>query len=167
MQLTTDTDFLDDGIYEEEDDDTMKDKYLTFHLGNEIYGIDIFHVIEIIGIQQITQIPDMPDYVKGVINLRGQVIPVMDVRIRFNMTPLTYNDRTCVIVIRLNDEYIGLVVDTVEDVLSIPEHHISSPPKVGSRIRHQYIKGMGRIGEAVNIILDADKLVFDHIPLLH
>jgi len=161
MQERKEIDFFDDDIYDEEDDDTMKDKYLTFHLGKEVYGIDIYHVIEIVGIQQITEIPDMPDYVKGVINLRGQVIPVMDVRMRFNMAPLQYNDRTCVIVTRLDNENIGLVVDNVEEVVSIPEKDISHPPKVGKKTAHQYIKGMGKTGDDVKIILDADKLVFE------
>ena len=164
MQEKKVTDFFDDDIYDEEDDDTMKDKYLTFHLGNEVYGIDIFNVIEIVGIQKITEIPDMPNYVKGVINLRGQVIPVMDVRVRFNMPPLEYNDRTCVIVTRLDNEHIGLVVDTVEEVVSIPEQDISPPPKVGKKTAHQYIKGMGKTDQEVKIILDADKLIFEQIP---
>jgi len=161
MQEKRETDFFDDDIYDEEDDDTMKDKYLTFYLGKEVYGIDIYHVIEIVGIQKITEIPDMPDYVKGVINLRGQVIPVMDVRIRFNMPPLQYNDRTCVIVTRLENEHIGLVVDIVEEVVSIPEHDISSPPKIGKKKSREYIKGMGKTGSDVKIILDVNKLLFE------
>ncbi|QTA81113.1 CheW-like domain-containing-protein [Desulfonema limicola] len=161
IQGIKEKDFFDDDIYDEEDDDTMKDKYLTFYLGNEVYGIDIYHVIEIVGIQKITEIPDMPDYVKGVINLRGQVIPVMDVRIRFNMPPLQYNDRTCVIVTCMENEHIGLVVDIVEEVVSIPEHDISAPPKVGQKKSKEYIKGMGKTGSDVKIILDVNKLLFE------
>ena len=161
MEERKEIDFFDEDIYDDEDDDTMKDKYLTFYLGNEVYGIDIYHVIEIVGIQKITEIPDMPDYVKGVINLRGQVIPVMDVRIRFKMSQLQYNDRTCVIVTRMEDEHIGLVVDMVEEVVSIPEHDISPPPKVGKKTSREYIKGMGKTGSDVKIILDVNKLLFE------
>lgn len=162
-----DIDFIDEDIYEgDEDEDTMKDKYLTFHLGKEVYGIEIYHVIEIIGIHRITEVPDMPDYVKGVINLRGQVMPVMDVRIRFHMEPLEYNDRTCIIIIMVNDTTIGLVVDTVEEVIDIMEENISPPPKVGKGVKSRYIKGMGRYDDRVKIILDADKLLFEDIALI-
>jgi purine-binding chemotaxis protein CheW len=152
---------IDDDFYDDEDEDTMKDRFLTFHLGNEVYGMDILHVIEIVGIQNITEVPDMPDYVKGVINLRGQVIPVMDVRTRFHMAPLDYNDRTCVIVTRVDNELIGLVVDTVEEVVSISEDDISPPPKIGKKTSHQYIKGMGKMGEDIKILLDVNKLLFE------
>ena len=86
----------------EVDEDTQKDKYLTFHLGNEDYGIEIRQVTEIVGIQKITVMPEMPAYIKGVINLRGKIIPVMDVRIRFHLEPRPYDERTCVIVVNIN-----------------------------------------------------------------
>ncbi len=103
-----------------EQEDTQKGKYLTFTLGNEIYGIGISHVIEIIGIQKITEVPDMPDYVRGVINLRGQVIPILDVRTRFMMPFRDYDERTCVVVVQVSERFIGLVVDTVNEVADIP-----------------------------------------------
>lgn len=149
----------DDDFYE--DEDTMKDRFLTFHLGDEVYGIDILHVIEIIGMLNITKVPDMPEFVRGVINLRGQVIPVMDIRTRFNMPPLEYNDRTCVIVIRVDSELIGLVVDTVEEVVTISENSISPPPNIGKKTSHKYINGMGRYGEDIKILLDVNKLLFE------
>lgn len=162
MRKDKDLDFTDEDFYDDdEDEDTQKDKYLTFHLGKEVYGIEIYHVIEIVGIQKITEVPDMPDFVKGVINLRGQVIPVMDVRARFRMKELEYNDRTCVIVVRVEDSTIGLVVDTVDEVADIPEANVSPPPKIGKGISSRYIKGMGKTGEEVKIILDANKLLFD------
>ena len=105
-------------------EDTQKDKYLTFHLGSEDYGIEIRHVTEIIGIQKITVIPEMPDYIKGVINLRGKIIPVMDVRIRFRLPERAYDERTCVVVVNIRDAAIGLVVDTVSEVADIPESQI-------------------------------------------
>ena len=92
---------LDDDLYDD-DEDTQKDKYLTFHLAGEDYGIEIAFVTEIIGIQKITDVPDMPEFIKGVINLRGKVIPVMDVRIKFNLEARDYDERTCIIVVDIN-----------------------------------------------------------------
>lgn len=147
-----------DDLIDEDDEDTQKDKYLTFSVGDEEYGIEIYCVTEIIGIQKITQVPDMPAYIKGVINLRGKVIPVMDVRLRFKMPERPYDERTCIIVVNLSGNLIGLVVDTVREVLTIPPAQVELPPEVtGSS--HQYVKGLGKAGEKVKIILDVEKLV--------
>ncbi|MHC4886759.1 MAG: chemotaxis protein CheW [Planctomycetota bacterium] len=121
MAENTGRDALDDELYDEDDEDTQENRFLTFRLGDEDYGIEIRHVIEIVGIQKITDVPDMPDFVKGVINLRGQVIPVMDVRLRFHMDPRDYDERTCVIVVQLETATVGLVVDTVQEVREIME----------------------------------------------
>src|SRR3990172_5823963 len=102
---------------EEIDEDTQEGKYLTFTMGKEEYGIEIHNVTEIIGIQSITDLPDTPDFVKGVINLRGKVIPVLDVRLRFKMEEKAYNDRTCIIVVNIRNMSVGLIVDTVSEVL--------------------------------------------------
>ena len=106
-------------LEDDENEDTQEGKYLSFRIGGEVYGIEIRHVTEIVGIQKITEVPDMPQYMKGVINLRGNVIPVVDVRLRFHMQPRDYDDRTCVIVVNINDASIGLVVDSVKEV-SLP-----------------------------------------------
>jgi purine-binding chemotaxis protein CheW len=153
-------DEIDDDLYED-DDDTQKDKYLTFHLENEVYGIEILHVIEIVGVQKITEVPDMPPFVKGVINLRGQVIPVVDIRPRFNMDSRDYDDRTCVVVTSINENNVGLIVDTVSEVLEIPEEAVSPPPKVASAGTGAYIQGLGKVEEQVIILLDIGKLLFD------
>lgn len=152
---------VEDDLNDEEDEDTQKDKFLTFHVGNEDYGIDIRFVTEIIGIQRITEIPDMPAFVRGVINLRGQVIPVMDVRTRFNLESRDYDDRTCIMVVNINETSIGLVVDTVSEVTDIPEAQIEPPPVTGKGTKSRYIKGMGKVGEEVKILLDVNKLLFD------
>ena len=161
MANSQNKDQLNDDLYDEENEDTQKDKFLTFHVGNEDYGIDIRYVTEIIGIQKITEVPDMPDFVKGVINLRGQVIPVMDVRTRFNLESRDYDDRTCIMVVNINDVSIGLVVDTVSEVTDIPEENIQPPPGTGKNTKSRYIKGMGKVGEEVKILLDVNKLLFD------
>lgn len=143
------------------EEDTQREKYLTFRLGDETYGIEIRHVREIIGIQKITEVPEMPDFICGVINLRGQVIPVMDVRTRFKMSRRDYDDRTCVIVVEVQDSTMGLVVDTVSEVADIPDTEVQPPPKVNKAASSRYIKGMGKTGDEVKILLDADKLLYD------
>jgi purine-binding chemotaxis protein CheW len=136
-------------------------KYLTFVLGNVYYGIYIQFVREIIGMQDITVVPDVPPFIKGVINLRGKVIPVMDVRRRFNMESRPYDDRTCIIVIHVGDWLVGLVVDTVSEVLDIPEADIEPPPEAfgfGLRQDH-FIAGMGKVGDEVRMLIDVQKLL--------
>lgn len=149
-------DNLDFSMLEEED--TQKDKFLTFTLGKESYGIGIRHVTEIIGIQPTTEVPELPEYIRGIINLRGKIIPVMDVRLRFKKEFREYNDRTCIIVIETKDVPVGLIVDSVSEVLSIPETEIVDPPNL-SKTGNRYIKGIGKIGDEVKLILDCDKLL--------
>jgi purine-binding chemotaxis protein CheW len=151
---------LDDDM-DEEMEDTQEDKYLTFVLNREEYGIEIKHVIEIIGIQNITSVPDLPHYIKGVINLRGKVIPVMDVRIRFNINEQAYNERTCIIVITVNDQLVGLIVDEVSEVLDIPKANVEPSPRVNRGEGSKFVQGMGKVGDAVIILLNADKLLFE------
>lgn len=143
-----------------EEEDTQKGKFLTFSLGNESYGIEIMYVTEIVGIQPITEVPELPEYVKGIINLRGKIIPVMDVRLRFKKQPVDYNDRTCIIVIDIQDVSIGMIVDTVSEVLSIPDEEIVPPPDVNKSGR-KYIKGIGKTGSDVTLILDCEKILDD------
>jgi purine-binding chemotaxis protein CheW len=150
---------LSDEDLDDEDEDTQKDKFLTFRVGKEDYGLEIYHVTEIIGIQKITEVPDMPDYVKGVINLRGKVIPIMDVRKRFNFEERAYDDRTCIIVVHINDTSLGLVVDTVKEVSDIPEKDIQPPPDIAEGNRQFFIRGLGKVEEEVKILLDAEKLL--------
>ena len=141
------------------EEDTQKDKYLTFHVAGEDYGIEIRYVTEIIGIQKITEVPDMPSFVKGVINLRGKVIPVMDVRLRFNIEERDYDDRTCIVVVLVNGTAVGLVVDEVSEVVDIPETQIEPPPR-GQASGSNFIQGMGKIGTDVKILLAVEKLLF-------
>ncbi len=149
----------DDEWDDDDDEDSQKDKFLTFRIASEEYAIPIGHVIEIVGIQKITEVPDMPDFVKGVINLRGKVIPVMDVRLRFRLESIPYNDRTCVVVVSVGDVDIGLVVDAVSEVVNITEDNISPPPRFSSASSSRYVAGMGKIGDSVKIILDVTKLL--------
>lgn len=145
----------------EMEEDTQRGRFLTFLLGKESYGIEIRHVTEIIGIQPITEVPELPEYIKGIINLRGKIIPVMDVRIRFKKEPREYNDRTCVIVIDIRDISIGLIVDTVSEVLSIPEENIVEPPQMNKGFNNRYIKQIGKVGSDVKLLLDCERLLND------
>lgn len=142
----------------DEAEDTQKGRFLTFVLGEESYGIDIKYVTEIIGLQPITEVPELPDYIRGIINLRGKIIPVMDVRLRFKKPFKEYNDRTCVVVIDIEDISIGLIVDRVSEVLTIPDVEIVPPPEL-SKTGNKYIKGIGKVGNEVKLLLDCNKLL--------
>lgn len=143
------------------EEDTQKGKFLTFALGAEVYGIEIKYVTEIIGMQAITEVPDLPEYIKGIINLRGKIIPVMDVRLRFKKQLRNYNDRTCIIVVEIKDVAVGLIVDTVAEVLAITDEDIVLPPQVNSNYQQRYISAIGKVGSDVKLILDCDKLLND------
>lgn len=147
-------------ILETQAEDTMKDRYLTFEIGGESYGIDIKYVREIVGLQPITPVPELPDYIKGIINLRGKIIPVVDVRLRFRKPFKEYTDRTCVIVIDLNDTSVGLIVDSVSEVLTIPENQISPPPEL-NKTSSRYIKGIGKAADGVKLLIDCDSFLND------
>ncbi len=150
---------LDNGFRNMDENDCQKNKYLTFHVGAEDYGIEIRHVTEIIGIQKITLVPDLPEFIMGVINLRGQVIPVMDVRCRFRMPAREYDERTCIIVVQVSGRAIGLVVDQVNEVADITEAQIEPPPQVRTTCDDSYLQGMGKLGEEVKILLDIGRLL--------
>lgn len=140
------------------DEDTQKGKYLTFVLDSESYGIGINNVTEIIGIQPITLVPELPSYIKGIINLRGKIIPVMDVRLRFKKNFREYNDRTCIVVVDINELSIGLIVDSVSEVVIIQDENIVPPPNL-NKVSNKYISGIGKIDNEVKLILDCDKLI--------
>ncbi|WP_270171240.1 chemotaxis protein CheW [Paenibacillus sp. SYP-B4298] len=140
------------------EEDAQKDQYLTFLLGSEQYGIDIAYVTEIIGIQAITEVPQLPEYIRGIMNLRGKIIPVMDVRLRFNKPFRAYNDRTCIIVVDIRELSIGLIVDGVVEVISILGDAIVPPPEM-KQGNSRYIRGIGKVGDEVKLLLDCDKLL--------
>ncbi len=150
----------------EEDQDTLKDKYLTFHIGNEDYGIAIRFVTEIIGMQKITEVPETPDYIKGIINLRGKVIPVMDVRLRFKMQARDYDERTCVVVVNHNDIAVGLVVDTVSEVVDIPIDQIEASPDFSGGKGGHFVEGLGKIGSDIKMLLNINCLLYGDQEIL-
>lgn len=147
--------------FQVEEEDTIKNKFLTFTLEKDVYGIDIIYVTEIIGIQSITEVPELPEYVKGIINLRGKIIPVMDVRARFKKELREYNDRTCIIVIDIKNISMGLIVDSVVEVLYIPDRDIVPPPELNKGYCNKYIKGIGKVGDEVKLLIHCDRLLND------
>ncbi len=144
---------------EEDHEDTQKDKFLTFSIDDEIYGLDISYVLEIIGVQEITQVPRQLPFIRGVINLRGKIIPVMDIRLRFVKQPRDYDDRTCVVVLEINELTVGIIVDTVVEVLSILQEDISEPPKFSDKSGSHFIRGIGKVNDAVKLLLDVEQLI--------
>ncbi len=143
----------------DEEEDTQKGKFLTFVLGNESYGIGIEFVTEIIGILPITEVPELPAYIRGIINLRGKIIPVMDIRLRFKKEFREYNERTCIIVIDIMDNSVGLIVDSVAEVTNIAEEDIVPPPSLNTGFSNRYIKGIGKVGNEVKLLLECEKLL--------
>ena len=146
-------------------------KYLTFSMANEEYGIGILKIREIIGMMPITSVPQTPEFVKGVINLRGKVIPVMDLRLRFNMDSIDYNERTCIIVVEILGQsatvQVGVVVDSVSEVLNIKQDEIEDTPTFGISLNTDFILGMAKMEGGVKILLDIDQvLTSDELSLL-
>lgn len=138
----------------------MDGKYLTFWTDDQLYGISISDIVQIVGIQKITGIPGFPHYVKGVINLRGSIIPVIDVRLRFNKQETTYNERTCIIVINIQKRLFGFIVDAVDEVTHINDESISVPPKVSSSDDTcAYLMGVAKLENKVVLLLDAEKIL--------
>ena len=138
-------------------------KYLTFTMAEEDYGIGILKIKEIIGMQSITPVPQTPDHVKGVINLRGKVIPVIDLRLRFGMESIDCNNRTCIIVVEIaglsGTVMIGIVVDSVSEVLNIKSEDIEDTPTFGTKLNTDYILGMAKMEGGVKILLDIDRVL--------
>ncbi|MCF8082634.1 MAG: chemotaxis protein CheW [Deltaproteobacteria bacterium] len=138
-------------------------KYLTFSLADEEYGIGILKIKEIIGMMPITTIPQAPGFVKGVINLRGRVIPVIDLRMRFNMEEVEYTDRTCIIVVEIASRSgtltIGVVVDSVSEVLNVKSEDIEERPDFGTRLNTDYILGMAKVEGGIKLLLDIDRVL--------
>lgn len=150
----------------QQESNTLQDKegkYLTFTLAAEDYGLEILKVREIIGMMDVTAVPQTPEYVKGVINLRGRVIPVIDLRLKFGLEEAEYGERTCIIVVEVHCQVgsvqMGVVVDSVSEVLNISGDDIEPPPSFGARLNTQYILGIAKAKGTIKILLDIDKVL--------
>lgn len=150
-----------DELDELQEDDAQKGKFMTFQTGKEFFGISISYVNEIIAMQSIAPIPEVDDYIKGLINLRGKIIPVIDVRTRFKMEPSEYTDRTCIIVIDVKSTMIGLIVERIAEVDTIADDSIVPPPTLGRKEHehNKYVYGLARTGDSVKLLIDPEKLI--------
>ena len=141
------------------DTNSLEGKYLTFVLNNEEYGLEILKVREIIGLMDITPVPQTPSFMKGIINLRGKVIPVIDQRLKFGIPETEYTKETCIIVVNIENRLMGIIVDTVSEVLDIMAKDIEPPPSLGSSVKTDFMLGMGKIKGKVKILLNIDKVL--------
>lgn len=139
------------------DEEGRSEKVLTFKVGDEDYAISIEYISEIVGLHKITPLPDVPRYVKGVINLRGKIIPVVDMRLRLGIPEREYDERTCIVVVNVEGDLLGLIVDRVNEVTDIPEDQIEPPPS-GEEVGG-LVKGLGKVREEVKILLDVKKII--------
>ena len=155
----SDLDFFDMEEYDDGDDENINEIYLTFSLEKRLFAAPVAHVVEIIKMLPITEVPEMPDFVKGVINLRGGIIPVFDLRLRFLLSEREYDQNTRIIIVELNERVVGLIVDDTHDVERIPEDDIKPPPKFEDDFGSRFIRGIGRVGEDVRIVLYLDNLL--------
>ncbi|MDE7222521.1 MAG: chemotaxis protein CheW [Acetatifactor sp.] len=146
-----------------DESDAQKGKYMTFKSGNEYYGLKIQYVSEIIPFQAITTIPETADYIKGLINLRGKIIPVIDISLRFKQEPFEYNDRTCIMIINVQTTVVGLIIEKIAEVVEIRDENILPPPNIGKsdKVQNKYVHGIGKVGDAVKLLLDPEKLIND------
>lgn len=135
------------------------DKYLTFWIDKQLFGFPALDVAQIVGMQQITPIPEFPQYAKGIINLRGEIIPVIDMRLRLHRSEADYNERTCIIVTSINNNLIGLIVDTVEEVSEITKNQISPPPKLSNEITNVFLTGVAQLQDKIILLVDTEKIL--------
>ncbi len=137
-------------------------QYMTFKSGTEYYAIELKYVNEIMGIQPITKIPEVENYIRGLINLRGKIVPVIDVRLRFNQEPFEYNDRTCIIIVDVKNTVLGLVVETIADVVTIKDEDVETPITLTSpKAKNKYVYGFGKVNDEVKLLLNPEKLIGD------
>lgn len=138
--------------------ESHEEQYLIFTLCSDYYALEIASITEIVGMQKTTPVPELPEHMKGIMNLRGKIIPVMDVRALFHREAAVYDDRTCIIIVSMNDMLIGLIVDRVTDVVSMRKDEVVPPPQCGN-LEYRFIKGIGKSGKDVRLILDCEKLL--------
>lgn len=142
-------------------DNSVLGKVMTFFIGDQVYGIEIQHVTEIIEMAHITKVPHVPSFIKGIINVRSKVVPIVDIRTRFGKEEIPYTNRTCIIILNYNELSVGIIVDSVADVEDIHSHDISATPENRSVNTNSFIQYMIRSGDDVKLILDIEKLLYD------
>lgn len=137
----------------------VEDKYLTFWTSDQIFGVSIADVVQIVQMQPVTEVPEFPSYAKGIITLRGSIIPIIDVRARFDMPEKEYDDRTCIIVCSMANQYLGFIVDSVDEVTLIPKNEVSAPPKLSNEKIAEYLMGVSQRGSQLVLLIDMRKFI--------
>ncbi|MCB1305396.1 MAG: purine-binding chemotaxis protein CheW [Leptospiraceae bacterium] len=155
----SDLDIFDEENDLEEEEELLTDKYLSFRLGNREFAVPVAVVIEMVAMQDFTELPEMPDFVIGVINLRGRIIPLFDMRIRFSLPDVQYTDRTCVIIAEVQGKLVGLVVDAILDVEYIPGEEIRPAPSFEGDEVSEFVEGIGKTDDRVRILLNLEDLL--------
>lgn len=138
-----------------------ENQFLTFQLGSELYGVDILRVQEIKGYTAVTKIPNTPPHIKGVLNLRGTIVPIVELRTKFGMPTIDYTMFTVIVVVVVKEKIMGLVVDSVSDVLNIDKKDIQTPPQFGAKVDVSFLNGIGKSGDKLVALLDMDRLLSD------
>lgn len=167
--LETDVSSIDElftAIPDDGAENTMKDKYLVFFLDGQEFAITIEYIIDIINVQPITIVPNVPNYVRGITNLRGKVIPIIDMRLRFGKDEKEYNDRTCIIVVEVEEASVGLIIDQVSEVIKIKEASISPPPSFIQGSESRFIQGISESNTGIKLILDCQKVLDNNLPAI-
>jgi len=145
-------------------EDTIHGKFLVFYLDKQEFAIPIEYAVDIINVQPITKVPNCPDFVSGITNLRGKVIPIVDIRIRFGKPPQEHNDRTCIIMIEEKDFTVGLIVDSVSEVITLDDDDIAPPPNLHAGVEARFIQGVGKAENGIKLILDCHAVLDDDMP---
>lgn len=143
----------------------ISNRYLTFCLGQTIYGLELFRVVDILTIPAITPVPGIPPYIKGVTNLRGKIVPVIDVRSKFNQPEIEYNDKTCIIVVVIHDMQVGLIVDSVSDVVTIEQDEFTTPPDFGGNESNKYLATIANTGGRIILNIDCEKFFANDLDM--
>lgn len=148
---------------ENEDEALLTDnKYLTFWVDNQLLGIPIADVVQIIGVQEISSVPEFPSYAKGIINLRGTIIPVIDIRLRLNKPETEYTDRTCTVVTNIGGSFVGFIVDAVDEVTDIDDSQIAPPPRFSENVVNNFLTGIGKLHGKVVLLINSKKILSNH-----
>ena len=143
--------------------DSLEGKLLTFQIQQAVYGVELDHVIEIISIQFITTVPNVPTYIKGIINLRGKIVPVLDVRLKLGLDELAYDDKTCIVVVNVNEMQVGLIVDRVSEVVNVNQSNLFQIPELSQKKEHQYLQSIAQIDGKIILNLDFDSFFNDDL----
>jgi len=137
--------------------DDLRGSFMTFYIDDTLYGIELLYIVEIISVQPVTYVPGLPDYIRGIINLRGKVAPVIDVRLKFGQEERPYDDKTCILVVNIHDMQIGLIVDCVAEVVMVDPQQHNPPPDMGARASERFLSSIANVGGKIILNIDCDK----------